>query len=111
MSLASLYNTPVDETSLLSFLFANYDEHALLISRIQQQKGLTLPLLDIRSMDIESPGEWALTHQAMHGALNTVLKVAGSDFTLIDPRDQEATQGLILLHANDHLRYRAALGF
>lgn len=111
MSLASLYNTPIDDESLLSFLFANYDEHAQLVTRVQLKKNISLKLLDIRSMDINSPGNWALAHQAMHGALNSILGVAGSDFTLLDPKDRDATQGLIILHANDHLQYRAALGF
>ena len=111
MSLATLFNTPVDEESLSAFLFANYDEHQQLIQRISQENSVSLPLLDIRNMDVNSPGAWALAHQAMHGAINNVLGIAGSDFSLIDPRDREATQGLILLHANDHLRYRKALNF
>lgn len=110
MSLAELFNVPADQASLGVFLFANFDEHRILIDRVFQQKGVLFPMLDILTMDPANPGIWAVSHQGLHNALDGILGQAGNDYTNFDPNDRESLEGLIRVHAEAHVAYRALLG-
>lgn len=109
--IASLFSFPNDQFEMFSWLFANYDEHQQVIMQIQQQKNITIAMYDVRYMDPEQPELWALPHQALHDSVNAILGFQGNDFVDIDWRDPAALEGMMLLHATEHLSWRTALAF
>ena len=110
MSLIHLYDPLNSAEALVSFASYNFDDHLIVLAAVEAQKHITIPMLDIRVIDDSTLGIWALNHQSLHNAVNSVFGIAGSDFTQIDFQDAEKLDSMRQLHAEEHRQWHLSLG-
>jgi hypothetical protein len=110
MSLATLFNVPDDEQTLLVFGFSNMDHHRLIASAIATQKNVTLPLFPLDPLPTFNMTAWAQSHQQMHVDFTSALGIAGVDLSDVDFKDPAQLSAWVILHAAEHQQADAILG-
>lgn len=110
MSLIHLYDPLETPRDIERFASYNFDDHLLVLAAVLNKRSINIPLLDIRTLDPQNPGVWALGHQSLHNATNAVFRLAGSDFSQIDFQDRQQLDNVKRLHAEEHRQWHLQLG-
>jgi hypothetical protein len=110
MPLPGLLGIPTNPTAFNEFLFWNASDHQEIITAIEKQKGINLPVYDLLTFDPADPRGWLERHSQSHNDMDLVLKVAGNDLLSVDFRDERQVQGWIYLQYQEHLQARTILG-
>ena len=110
MSLAGLYNlNSKDPASLLRWSFNNASEHFKIQQAIFDKHHLVLPLFPIDPIPMFALDDWARRHQTMHSGPSQVLKLQDFDLSSIDFNKPEQVTVWVMLHAQAHMAFAAAL--
>lgn len=104
MALATLFNIPGAEDTLLQFSFANQDEHFKITSKINDVFDLNTTNYPLDPIPLHDFGAWLYTHQQAHNTMNAVLGIIGNDLTGLDLKDRAQVAAWIWLHANEHVQ-------
>jgi hypothetical protein len=110
MPIASLYNIPETDETLLQWSFAHMDHHRTTIEAIQRQKNINLPLYPLDPMNLQDMGTWGYQHQTMHNDANAALGVVGQDLVDVDWQNAEQRAVWIMLQAQEHFQWALKTG-
>jgi len=106
MPLANLFNLNPEEKQFWAFFHSQ--QHQAIIDVINQKYSLALVYFPLDPMDnMELFNE---NHQAMHDDFNSVLRLAGSNLSSLDLKNEAGLQSWLLLHIDEHMAANAALG-
>ena len=110
MSVATLYNTPLDPRSMAEWSFANADSHTQIIAAIYAQKQIALTPYVLDPLPTDDIPSFLLRHQAMHADMAGVTGIGTNNYTALDFNDQTLLRYYMDLHAAEHVATHAALG-
>ena len=110
MALASLFNQPSDERSLMRWSFSNADGHTRIINAIAAQRGVNLTQYILDPIDARDLQGFLRRHQTMHNDMNGVLGLAGQDLSDVDFKNPKQLAAFIFIHAVEHRNANFALG-
>lgn len=110
MSLAAIFNVPVDRETLAQWSFAHAAHHRDIIRVIYEISGIALPEYLLDPFDPAGKTNWEYTHQVMHTQMNAILGVAGNDLLSLDWADENKRAAWVLLCASEHRQVGDILG-
>jgi hypothetical protein len=110
MSLAGLYNYPLDPRSMDEWSFANADSHTQIIAAILAQKQIPLTPYVLDPLPTDDVPSFLLRHQAMHADMAGVTGIGTNNYTAIDFNDLALLRYYMDLHAAEHAATHAFLG-
>lgn len=102
MSIANLYNSPLDERALTQFSFSNQDEHFKIAAKIYRVFGINPQLYPLDPIPVFDMGAWLHTHQQAHNQQNQILGIVGNDLTGLNFRRRDQIAAWTNIHAQEH---------
>jgi hypothetical protein len=110
VSVATLYNLPLDPITRAAWSFSNAASHQAIVEAIlaKYQKQLTSYVLDPLPQD-DLPS-FLLRHQAMHADMAGVTGIGTNNYTALDFNDPSLLRFYLDLHAAEHVATHAFLG-
>lgn len=110
MSLASLYNIPVDDPTLSQWAFNHMANHRDIVRIIYELTGIALPEFILDPFDTSDFKTWSYGHQEMHRQMNEILGIDGNDLLQVEWQDENQRASWILLQASEHRQACDLLG-
>ena len=110
MSLASLYNVPVNDYGMKQFSFVNANYHVLQNRAILLKYNISLTDYVLDPINEQQIDTFLQRHQDIHNQVNTLLGIVGNDLSSVDFKKPDVLRSWIWLHANEHVQAAKLLG-
>ena len=106
MSIAALWNAPVDQVQLAQWSFANAAAHADIIRVVFERAGRQLDSYVLDPFDPRQDGFdlWLYQHFVMHQQMDAILGIQGYDLTDVDFGDAGSLAVWTAAHAVEHMQ-------
>jgi hypothetical protein len=109
MSLATIFEVPMDPIHLQVWSFAHAAHHLAINQAIFLNNNISLPSYVLDPFNPQDP-TWFYQHQDMHQNQDQILKIPGFDLTDVNWQDRGSLEFWITQHANEHYQAGAILG-
>jgi hypothetical protein len=110
MSVATLYNLPLDPTSMVEWSFSNSASHMEIIAAISAKYQVQLTPYVLDPLPTDDIPSFLLRHQQMHADMAGVTGIGTNNYTAIDFNDPVLLRYYLDLHAAEHVTTHAFLG-